>query len=109
MLKYDIEPLVRLYGKSEPVRYLVGEKLSRTEAYGIVHNDRTRWNPQHLSRLCEIFGCTLNDLVVYVGDNPNHPMAQLERPRIVELSEMFKGKPYAEVLRIYGALRKGEI
>jgi hypothetical protein len=109
MLVYDIEPLVRLYGKSEPIRFLVGQGMSRTVASGIVYNDRTRWNPWHMARLCEIFKCTVNDILRYTGDNPNHPMLSVERPRIVALADVFKDKSFSEMMRLHEKLRKGEL
>lgn len=109
MLKFDIEPLVRLYGKSEPVRFLIENGMSRTVARGIAHNSCTRWDPRHMVKLCKIFDCTVNDFVVYVGDDPDHPMAKLERPRIVQLHELLEGKSFLERLRIYEALRKGKV
>ena len=109
MLRLDLDRLVRLRGKTNVVEYLVTHgKFSRSVARRLADPNVKSWRPQHLDRLCALFQCDRNTLIVYVGDPPAYatPEGQEERVEVESLDRLLKDLPTKDLVMIYKMIKE---
>ncbi len=115
MFKLDLDRLVRLRGKSNVIDYLVKEgKFSRSVARRLADPKAKSWRPEHLLRLCLLFKCDPNTLIVYVGSDPflAAVSAQEQKVNVVSFDSLLKDMSAKELEAIYKmilGLRDGSV
>jgi len=108
MFKLNLDRLVRLKGKTNLVEYLVTEgKFSRSVARRLADSNAKSWRPSHLERLCVLFKCDPNVLIIYVGNDSNHPAAlkEEEKEAVVNFDRLLSTFTAKELELIYKMIK----
>jgi len=105
-LKLNLAHLMRLLNVPQPVKFLMSEGFTETEARNLMDDTLTCWKPKHLDRLGEILGATLNQLAVYDGPNKNHPMAQVPAVKVTDLMPSLRGLKVDQALKVHEEVRR---
>jgi len=106
MLQFNFTRLINARGINKPTSYLVRQGFSEKFASRIVHNNFQSLSLDSVQRLCEVFGCTPNDMLEWYPpsnmDNPSsHPLASLSRrEKVMNLSSTLNSVPLDKLLEI---------
>jgi DNA-binding Xre family transcriptional regulator len=105
MLKFNFTRIFRIRGIEKPRVYLMSKGYTGAMANRIVHNQATRFDLEHLDKLCDLFKCTPNDLLEWTpnpeDDADNHPLACLKRGGKAEsIASKLESVPLEKLLEI---------
>lgn len=83
MLRLDLQGMMRRREIQNPYRFLVQNGFNYHTAGRLLHNERDSIPYKHLEKLCLLFQCTPNDLLVWqkpkdVLVSGDHPLHQLK-------------------------------
>lgn len=110
MLKFDAVRIFALRGISNPYRFLIENGFTETTAIRISHNRITSLNLKFVEKLCVLFKCTPNDLLVWVPKQEetladDQPMKTLRRvENYSKFSRMRSNLPLQELEKLMGKI-----
>ena len=104
MLILNLERAIRMRGVKHPRAYLVNHGYSDGEARKLLNGKLKLVRLTLLTRLCETFNCTPNDLLDWNGD-ANHVLVGLSKDKAPDIVRLLEGKSPEELERIYEGLR----
>lgn len=105
MLILNLERIIRMRGVKHPRAYLVNHGYSDGEARNLLSGKLKLVRLTLLTRLCETFNCTPNDLLDWNGD-ANHVLAALSKDKAPDIVRLLEGKSPEELEGIFEGLKK---
>ncbi len=82
MLRYDFKSIFKARGIEKPYSWLLKRGFKRHMAYSIANNRVNTLKLSLAEKLCKHFGCTPNDLLVWIpekDEDTNIPLKKLHR------------------------------
>jgi hypothetical protein len=100
----DLQLNLKELAKNKQVKdlssFLRNHGFTRGEVRTLLDPKVDNYKGKHLSRLMKIFDCTGNELLLYVGTDPNHPMAKLRPLKGVDMQEVVSGLSTAQTVSL---------
>lgn len=87
--------------------YLVNHGFSEGEARNLVSGKTRLVRLTILTRLCEVFECTPNELLDWQG-SPTHVLSSISKSEAPNIWKMLEGKSAAELEEILKRIAKGD-
>lgn len=115
MLSLHLQPIFAARGIERPFTFLVKAGFSRNAATRLLHNAHLAYHLEHIEKLCILFHCSPNDLLVWQPSNgqqpplpADHPLQALRpKPNLAKLQQLFKQMPLADLAKLAEQLQQG--
>ena len=107
MLILNLERIIRMRGVKHARAYLVNHGYSDGEARKLLGGKLKLVRLTLLTRLCETFNCSPNDLLDWKGD-VGHVLAVLSKDKAPDIVRLLEGKSPEELERIFEGLRSND-
>lgn len=107
MLVLNLERLIALRGVKHMRAYLVNHGFSDGEARNLLSGKTKSVRLNLLTRLCEEFECSPNDLLDWQG-SPTHVLASLSKSAAPDILKLLEGKSPQELEEILKRIANSE-
>ncbi len=87
--------------------YLVNHGFTDGEARNLVSGETRLLRLTLITRLCEVFDCTPNELLDWQGD-PTHVLAAVSKSKAPDIWKMLEGKSAEELEEVLRRLSEGD-
>lgn len=98
-LQLNLKELAKNKQVKDLSSFLRNHGFTRGEVRTLLDPNVDNYKGKHLSRLMKIFDCTI-ELFIYVGTDPNHPMAKLRPLKGVDMQEVVSGLSTAQTVTL---------